>query len=325
MTIKLIQQRINSYQAKSHLEEENAIKEITQEIALSGLSRAGFFKTAVFQGGTALRILHGLNRFSEDLDFSLQKPNPSFDWKPYLKSLETELVTYGYQFEIQDRSSTDSNVKAVFLKDNSLGKILLLKHQNPGTPKSIQIKLEVDINPPLGGKIEQRYIEFPVTVPVVIHDLPSLFAGKSHALLCRNWEKGRDWYDFIWYVGKKVVPNFALLSNAIRQMGPWKDKEIKELPPKGGRFLAGKESVICKGSLDLPLKGEDCASQPVQITPQWYIEKMRSKIASIDWEQNKKDISRFLKPSDLYLLKTWNQAFFLNRMELLENYLLSAP
>ena len=286
MSIKIIQERLNSYLPKNNLEEENALKEITQEIALAGLSRAEFFKVGAFQGGTCLRILYGLNRFSEDLDFSLLKPNSAFNWAPYLKSLEVELETYGYQIQTQDRSSQDSNVKSAFLKDDSVGKILILKHRNSGTQKSLKIKLEIDINPPLGGVVEQKYIDFPVTVPIITHNLSSLFAGKSHALLARPWEKGRDWYDFIWYVGKKISPNFNFLKNAIQQMGPWQ-------------------------------------GQGVEVTPEWYISRLKEKIMSVDWEKNKKDVERFLKRSDLDLIHTWNEAFFLDRLQVLSEHIYS--
>lgn len=287
MSIEIIQERLNSYQSRNLNEEENALKEITLEIALSGLSRAGFFKVGVFQGGTSLRILYRLNRFSEDLDFALQEPNPSFDWVPYLNALQIELETYGYQLQIQDRSSQNGNVKSAFLKDDSIGKILLLSHRNPSTPRSIRIKLEIDINPPLGAKVEQKYIDFPVTVPILIHDLPSLFAGKSHALLCRPWAKGRDWYDFLWYVGRRVVPNFEFLTNAIQQVGPWK-------------------------------------SQDLEVTQEWYIEKLKEKMVSIDWEKNKEDIAKFLKQTDLDLLQSWEASFFLDRLALLKEYLRQA-
>lgn len=284
MSIKIIQDRLQVYQPRNQLETENAITEITQEIALSGLARAGFFKNGIFLGGTSLRILYGLNRFSEDLDFSLTQPNPDFEWQPYLKSLQSELEAYGYQIQIQDRSSENA-VKSVFIKDHSIGKLLILQHKKTGIPKSIKIKFEIDTNPPLGGTVEQKYIDFPLTVPVVVHDLPSLFAGKSHALLCRNWEKGRDWYDFVWYVSRKIKPNFKLLSNALEQNGPWKE-------------------------------------QGIRVTPQWYLETLRKKVIQVNWNQMKQDVVRFLKQSDQDLVNTWEQGFFLDRVKKMEDYLL---
>ncbi len=281
MSIRIVQDRLNQYQPKNQFEEENAIREITQEIALSGLARTGFFKVASFQGGTCLRVLYGLNRFSEDLDFSLIKPNLSFDWGPYLKALQTELKVYGYQIEVQDRSSVANPIKVGFLKDDSVGKILLLNHRNSGMQRSIKIKLEIDTNPPEGRTTMQKYIEFPVAVPVLSDDLPSLFSGKSHALLCRDWEKGRDWYDFVWYVSRKTQINLNFLSQALFQMGPWKNQEIK-------------------------------------VTREWYLEKIRKKIENTNWASQKKDVQRFLKQDDVDLLHLWNKEFFLDRLEVLE-------
>lgn len=284
MTIRMIQDRLDSYVPQNQLEEENAIREITQEIALSCLSRQGFFKIGVFIGGTCLRVFYGLSRFSEDMDFALKKADSKFDWSPHLRELKNDFKAYGYELHIQDRSALTRSVKTVFLKDDSIGKILILNYRKNTIPKSIKIKLEIDTNPPVGAIQEQRYIDFPVTVPVLSYDLPSLFAGKSHALLCRNWEKGRDWFDFSWYVGRKAVVNFDLLSNAIDQNGPWKGKGIK-------------------------------------INPDWYFEKMREKIVSINWESQKKDMARFVMQKDLDLIEVWSSDFFLGRLQMMREYL----
>lgn len=279
MSIKIIQDKLDQYKPQNQLEEENALKEIAQEIALSALSRAGFFKVAAFQGGTCLRILYGLNRFSDDLDFALNEPDPSFKWAPYLKNLQTELEVYGFQFKIEDRDK-DTSVKSVFLKDDSIGNILILNHRNQGKSKMIKIKLEIDTTPPLGAKNEQKTINFPVTVPVISHDLPSLIAGKSHALLCRDVAKGRDWFDFIWYAGGKTPINFDLLTKAIKQYGPWKNQKI-------------------------------------QVDKKWYSENLSVKIERTDWKKQKKDVERFLKANDLDLLRQWGTAFFLDRLAVL--------
>lgn len=278
MSIKIIQDKLDQYKPQTQLDEENALKEIAQEIALSALSRSGFFKVAAFQGGTCLRILYGLNRFSEDLDFALHEPNPSFKWSPYAKNLQAELETYGFQFTIQDRDK-DKTVKNIFLKSDSIGNILHLNYRDQINRRPIKIKLEIDTNPPLGAKIDQKYIDFPVTVPVVCHDIPSLFAGKSHALLCREIAKGRDWYDFSWYAGRKTSINFDFLSNALEQFGPWKGQKIK-------------------------------------VNKKWYYENLSTKIKKTDWTQQQKDLERFLKPKDLELLQQeWSEKFFLKRLE----------
>lgn len=284
MSVKVLQDRLRTYDARNQLEEENALKEIAQDIALSGLSRAGFFKVAAFQGGTCLRILYGLSRFSEDLDFSLQESVPHFEWAPYIKSLQMELEAYGYKFAIQDRSDAKQNVKTVFLKDDSIGKILVLNHRGPSTSKSIKIKLEIDTNPPKCARFEQKYVDFPVTVPVLSHDLPTLFAGKSHALLCRRWEKGRDWFDFLWYVGRKVPINFDFLGKAIDQLGPWKD-------------------------------------QGLRVDQKWFLENLRKRVWSTEWSRQKKDVARFLKTRDLDLLNHWSAEFFLERIDVLSSFL----
>lgn len=286
MSIKVIQERLLSYQTANSLEEQNALKEITQEIALSALARAEFFKIGVLQGGTCLRIFHGLNRFSEDLDFSLQNPSQNFAWGTYLRKLQTELEIYGYNIQIQDRFALHNNVKIGFLKDDSIGKVLTIRHSQ--IQATLKIKLEIDTNPPIGGTFEQRYLEFPVTVPVLCDDLPSLFAGKSHALLCRKWEKGRDWYDFDWYVANRVKPNFPLLTNTIQQFGPWKN-------------------------------------QGLQVTLKWYLQQIQEKIRSTDWNKQRQDVARFLKHQNLDLLKQWNAKFFLERADRLANYLRHNP
>ncbi len=284
MSMTLIQERLNSYQARNELEEHNALKEITQELALTGLSRAGFFKKAAFQSGACLRIFYGVNRFSEDLDFALMHPDGSFRWDSYLKSLQSELEAFGYHIQIEDRSSLKNAVKVGFLKDNSIGKMLTLHSLSSGIAKTIKIKLEIDTHPPAGARFEQKYVDFPVTVPILIHDMPSLFAGKSHALLCREWEKGRDWYDFNWYVSRKSSVNFEFLTNAIEQMGPWKGRKIK-------------------------------------VDKNWYIQAMREKIKKIDWKKQKNDVARFLKKQDLDLLELWSTDFFLQRLKVLEDIL----
>ena len=286
--IRIIQSRLNVYNPVNEQEEQNAIKEITQEIALTGLSRVGFFKEAAFLGGTSLRILHGLNRFSEDLDFSLIAPTQTFNWAKYLGGLQLEVEAYGYKIEIIDRSSVGNAVKSAFLKENSIGKLLTLHHPAQGPQKTLKIKFEIDTNPPLGAAFEERYVDFPVTVPVLTYDLPSLFAGKSHALLCRDWGKGRDWFDFIWYVGQKTHINWLFLSNAIKQNGPWQGANIR-------------------------------------VTKQWYVERLREKIVGTDWKKQVEDVSRFVKKHDVDLLQHWGVDFFLMRVEALEKYLSFTP
>jgi predicted nucleotidyltransferase component of viral defense system len=171
MSVKLIQERLNSYNCKSELEEEHAIREITQEVALAALSRTDFFKYGIFQGGTCLRIFYGLNRFSEDLDFILKEPNRNFKLQPHLQSLSEELQAYGYNVDITDRSKTDIAVRKAFIKDDSIGKVLQLNHAGKKGPfRKIRIKLEVDTNPPSGSETEIKYLDFPFVSSVTVQN-----------------------------------------------------------------------------------------------------------------------------------------------------------
>lgn len=257
-------------------EEEDALKEILQEIILQGLSHTDFFAKAVFHGGSCLRIVYHLPRFSEDLDFMLKQVNPVFTWQPYQKAIEEVCQQYGIYSEVKNKSKVGGTVQKMFLKDNSIGKFLelLFPHQ---PNKKITIKLEIDINPPRGCQTEVKFLDFPVNFPIEIQDLPSSFASKSHALLCRNYLKGRDWYDFLWYVKQEVSPNLDFLANALRQQGPW-------------------------------------ANQPIQVTAAWYINQLREKIQSIDWETAKKDISPFLRIPERKILSKWNMDLFLEEL-----------
>jgi hypothetical protein len=285
MSVKIIQERLDSYHCQSEQEELFALKEISQEIALAALSRGDFFQHAAFQGGTALRILHTLERFSEDLDFILQRPGPKFSWVSYFKNLEIEFSAYGLEIRVEDRSKVEESVKKLFLKDDSIGKILILKNKPRDKRMAmIKIKFEVDTNPPPGSRSEIRYPDFPYPFPVAVQDLPSLFGGKSHALLCRSYTKGRDWYDFVWYVSRKIVPNFEFLSNACDQQGPWKGKKIA-------------------------------------IDPAWYFSEFEKKINATDWNEAKQDVMRFLRPRNLPMLDLWGEKFFLEQLDKIRGYL----
>lgn len=279
MSVKIIEERLAQYECKSQQEEENALREITQEVALNALYNLNFFKTTIFQGGTCLRIFYSLNRFSEDLDFALIEPNTSFDIGMYLAGLKSEFEAFGYDIEILDRSKLDQSIKKVFIKDNSLGDILNLEYPiQTGKPRSIRIKLEVDTNPPLGAEVENVFHDFPLNFAVAAHTLPSLFAGKSHCLLCRSYTKGRDWYDFLWYTSRKTDINYELLSNALDQTGPWQGKGIA-------------------------------------VDTSWYLKEMRKKISSIDWQEAADDVRRFLKPNELKSLELWSEDFFLTHLK----------
>lgn len=279
MSLKIIRDRLSTYGCKSEIEEEQAIREITQELVLAALGRTDFFKEAAFQGGTALRILYGLDRFSEDLDFVLKKSSPGFAWKEYLQTLTEELSAYGYQIEIQDRSAVDSAVKKAFIKDDAIGKVLNLQYAGKsGVLGKIRIKLEVDINPPDGSEYEIKYLDFPFVSSVVVQTLPSLFAGKIHALLCRDYLKGRDWYDFLWYTARRTKINYRLLSSALSQVGPWKN-------------------------------------QGIPVDYDWCMQSLKAKINNVDWHSAAEDVRRFVRVREQKSLDLWNRALFIGQLE----------
>lgn len=279
----IIQSKLLSYQIETVDDQQNALKEIIQEIALMSLSRSEFFKIAAFQGGTCLRILYGLERFSEDLDFVLDKPDPTFDWDNYIKKMQEEFKTYGFSVELTKKGRLDKVVKTTFLKAQSAGGILLIKEIQKNTPK-LTIKLEIDTNPPAGSISEIKYCDFPLPFSVKTHELASLFAGKCHALLCREHLKGRDWYDFSWYIAKQTPINMDLLKNALIQTGPWEN-------------------------------------QNVNLTKDWLLKQFNHKIRSIDWDAAKQDVSRFLRVHEQETLQLWSENFFLSRLNKLMSYL----
>ena len=185
-----------------------ALREILQEIALLGLWRSKFFEKAAFYGGTALRILHGLDRYSEDIDFSLLEPYPSFDLGRYSDALQTEMRSFGFEVAINTKARRASAIQSAFIKTDTLQQLLVIETQ-AGVIRELprgqvlKIKLEVDTHPPPGFETESRYLLHPIPFSVRTYALPDLFAGKMHAMLCRKWKtrvKGRDWYDFVWFV-----------------------------------------------------------------------------------------------------------------------------
>lgn len=277
MSVDIIQERLAAYRCTSALEEEQALREITQEIILGGLGRTDFFGRAGLQGGTCLRVFHSLNRFSEDLDFALDAPDATFQLVPYLERVSRELTVYGYAFDIDDRTTTGVAVQQAFLKDDSTGKLLRLDYRpRAGPMRKLRIKLEVDTNPPSGASYEMPVLDYPFPAAVRIFDLPSLFAGKLHALLCRNYLKGRDWYDLIWYTARRTPINHDLLSAALDQQGPWKDQGVKT----------------------------DNA---------WCVEQLHAVIEKADWGQARRDVQRFVKPHELPSLELWTREFFLRQ------------
>lgn len=282
MSIKLIQDRLNSCKCKSEIEEEQAIREITQEVALAALGRTDFFKHAVFQGGTCLRIFYGLNRFSEDMDFILKEPNQDFEMKPHLQVLTDELAAYGYNIEVVDRSKMDVTVQKAFIKDDSIGKVLQFNHAGQAGPlRKIRIKLEIDTNPPSGSEYEIKYLDFPFVSSVIAQDKPSLFAGKIHALLCREYIKGRDWYDFLWYTSQRININYCFLASALKQIGPWKD-------------------------------------QDTEVDYDWVMTQLEKQIISMDWQSTAEDVRGFVRVQEQPSLDLWSKELFLGQLKKLK-------
>jgi hypothetical protein len=272
---------IDRYQPRSSNEYQNAVREIVQELALLGLWRTPFYDHAAFYGGSALRIFHGLQRFSEDLDFSLLQPKPDFSLKPYLGAVAEELAAWGFEFRAEGIEKTKpTTIESAFLKGSTMINLLQI-----GAPQDIasrlpkgqliRIKLEIDLDPPPGAATEVLTRLVPTPHQVRVYDLPSLFAGKLHAVLCRNWKnrvKGRDIYDLIWYVGRRIPLNLAHLEARMRQSGDW----LRETP---------------------------LASEGLR-------KRLEERFTAINFDQAKEDISPFLK--DTRELTLWTHDFFVD-------------
>jgi predicted nucleotidyltransferase component of viral defense system len=283
MANNIVTDRLKLYQINSIEDEENAYKEILQEIALYALSTTNFFNKAAFQGGTSLRILYQLPRFSEDLDFILLTPDNHFNWQPYIEAIVSGFKLFGIQPEITDRNKADKTIQKLFLKDNSIGKIINLNY-NHFVKKKLIIKLEIDTNPPTKSGVETKYLDFPMDCGILTQDLPSNFAGKCHALLCRTYTKSRDWFDFSWYVTKTIPINFAFLTSAINQNGPW-------------------------------------AGQGLVINKKWLTENLINKVDQIDWDHAKIEMQRFVNKDQQKSLNVWSSIFFKNKVAKLSEYL----
>ena len=230
----MIKEWMDSYAPKTVQETEQALREIMQEITLAGLYRSNFFKEAAFYGGTALRIFHGLNRFSEDLDFSLLEKNSAFELAPYLEGVKNEFSALGMHVTfIQKSKAATSAIDSAFLKSETLWGELLVETNLPqfslSQKPSIKIKLEVDTQPPLLFETENKLLIKPFSFYVNCFTLPYLFAGKMHALLFRKWKervKGRDWYDLDWYIKKGVPVNLEHLAERARESGDWREPSL---------------------------------------------------------------------------------------------------
>lgn len=274
-----LSQMLSTYDIKTIYDRKNAMKEIMQEIILCGLSRAGFFKKAAFYGGTALRIFYGLDRFSEDLDFSLTAKDPAFDLQSYFPVLRKEILSFGLNVEIQEKEkSKDSHIRSAFLKGNTKEHLLLFfeGEQTPaGIPDTelIKIKFEIDIDPPEHAGFEHKYRLLPAPYEVNLYDMPSLFAGKVHAVLARSWRnriKGKDLYDYVFYLSRGASLNLPHLNQRLADSGT--------IPAGSMLSLKDVKQLLCK------------------------------RFDSIDYAQAKQDVIPFIR--DTASLDVWSKEFF---------------
>jgi hypothetical protein len=223
-------QILAKYEIRSLGDSLRALREVMQEIALLGLWRSKFFEKAAFYGGTALRVLFGLDRFSEDLDFSLLKKNEDFDLAEYGDALKRELDSFGFDVEIENRiKPAGTAIQSAFLKANTRSQMITVEFERgiiQQVPRNqvLKIKLEIDTDPPSGFSTETRYLLRPVPFAVRTFSLPDLFAGKMHAVLCREWKsrvKGRDWCDLVWFAAYHPELHLSHLEQRMRQTGHW--------------------------------------------------------------------------------------------------------
>ena len=271
----IIESRLAEYNVHSGEGRKHALREIVQGIALYSLSNNGFFKNAVFHGGTELRLIHSLPRFSEDLDFALIVPTDTFSWDEFADSLLRTCFNYGLHAEIRTPKEQVSSIRKLLLVETSI-----MQGSTEGRNSFLRIRLELDINPPPGSTIETAYLDFPIPYEIGVMDLSSSFALKCHALLCRPWIKGRDWFDFLWFCSRGIMPKPALLVSSFDQNGPW-------------------------------------AGERISISLDWLKTQLALKIRSINWEHARRDIAPFLFPEDRKTLDAWKVDFFihyLNRM-----------
>lgn len=272
---------LDRYRCRSLDDYGRALREIIQEVALLGLWRSKFFEHAAFYGGTALRILYGLDRFSEDLDFSLLEPSKSFDLGRFSAALEEEVRAFGFEVRVENVEKTaETAVQSAFLKADTRREMLVMEtaeeilRQVP-RGQTVRIKLEIDTDPPGGFTTETRYLLVPIPFAVRTYTLPDLFAGKIHALLCRRWKnrvKGRDWYDFVWYAAHHPELNLAHLERRMRQTGHWAGEESLD----GVRFFDLLHAAIER--LDIRQARDDVAPflRNPEVLDLWSVEFFRA-------------------------------------------------
>ena len=275
----IVEQMIKTYKAQTVYDQKNAMKEVMQEIVLCELSRTGFFNKAAFYGGTALRIFYGLDRFSEDLDFSLMRADDDFEIQSYFPALEKAVRAYGLNVMIDDKEKGfDSNIQSAFLKAKIKEHLLMFysldkEFSSVSNNELTKIKFEIDVNPPGFANFERKYRLLPVPYQVNLYDEPSLFAGKLHAVIGRagkNRIKGRDLYDYVFYLSRGISFNRKHLQ---------------------ARLLQSAHITV-----DMKFELSDIKNM------------LNDKFDSIDFKQAKEDVAPFIR--DTSVLDIWSADFF---------------
>ena len=270
---------LDRYECQSVDDYVRALREIIQEIALLGLWRSKFFEKAAFYGGTALRILYGMDRFSEDLDFSLVEPMTDFQLSRYGSAVERELRSFGFEASLTTKpKKIVSPVQSAFLKANTLHHLLTIKSDERADwpiPRDqvLKIKIEVDTDPPSGFATENKFVLQPVPFSIRTFVLPDLFAGKMHAVLCRKWKnrvKGRDWYELVWYAANHPKLHVSHLEQRMIQSGDLKKDE--------------------------------------KIDREKFFALAMDAVENVDVDQARKEVEPFVKNPDA--LKVWSKEFF---------------
>jgi hypothetical protein len=276
-----INKMLAAYSATTATQYKHALKEIIQSLALLAMARAKFFEHGAFYGGTALRLFYGLDRFSEDVDFSLIAPNADFDLAPYCRAIQDELLSFGFTATVEKKSkpSERTAIRSAFVKANTLLHLMTvegLKNARMGTHRDeiLKIKIEIDTDPPAGAGYDVKYLQEPIPFSVKLYDQPSMFAGKMHAVLCRNLDtvriKGRDLFDAVWYIGHGVPINIPHLEQRLYQTG---------------HLGSGKDLTI--GDIR---------------------NRFKKRIQEINLERAKADVLPFIK--DPFALEAWSKEFF---------------
>ncbi len=259
-------------------DEDNALREIIQQLVLLGLHRGGFFEHASFYGGTALRMLFGLDRYSENMDFCLTQPDPGFTFAPFFSAIEEELARYGFDAKIEPRrTGPDVAIESAFVKQDTIAGLLVINRRRRG-PRGqlLKVRLEIDKHTPPGSERAKKLVKLPFPFLVATLTEPSLFAGKLHALLARaylNRVKGRDYYDFLFYAARDTAINMAYLEAKLRDSGH-----------------CAEEAPLDRNRL---------------------IDMLVRKFESVDFDKARTDVRPYLLPGKVASLSDWDSELFI--------------